>query len=222
MRSWQSLADGARDAAADVPAAITLAAEVGAALPHPGAGDTAHLWSALATLGAADLTVARVVEPHLDALAILDQAGREPAPGVWGVYAAEGPGTPLQGRAEGSAWTLSGRKHWCSLAGRLDRALVSAWVGEERRLFEVDLHHDGVVPVAGTGWPAGCRTSTPGRSTSTPCRRGPSGRPAGTSSAPASRGAGSAWPPSGTAARSASPAACGPPRPAAGRPTRSR
>ena len=34
--------------------------------------------------------------------------------------------------------------------GALDRALVSAWVGEERRLFEVDLHHPGVTPVAGT------------------------------------------------------------------------
>ncbi len=153
-----SLAGRARDAAADVPAAIALAADAGSALPEPGAGSTSYLWSALATLGAADLTVARVVEPHLDALAILGQAGLPVAPGAWGVYAAEGPGTPLQAHPDGStdgstggvAWTLSGRKHWCSLAGHLDRALVSAWAGEERRLFEVDLHAPGVTPVAGT------------------------------------------------------------------------
>ena len=42
------------------------------------------------------------------------------------------------------------RKHWCSLAAHVDRALVSAWAGEERRLFEVDLHAPGVSPVAGT------------------------------------------------------------------------
>ena len=37
----------------------------------PGSGDTLALWELLATLGAADLTAARVVEPHLDAQAIL-------------------------------------------------------------------------------------------------------------------------------------------------------
>ncbi|KRF36939.1 hypothetical protein [Nocardioides sp. Soil805] len=145
-----ALADGARSAAADVPAAIALASQVGATLPQPGGGATSLLWSALATLGATDLTVARVLEPHLDALAILGQADVEPSPGAWGVYAAEGPGTPLQGAYDGSSWTLTGRKHWCSLAGQLDRALISAWVGQERRLFEVDLHHAGVAPVAGT------------------------------------------------------------------------
>ncbi|KRF01571.1 acyl-CoA dehydrogenase [Nocardioides sp. Soil777] len=145
-----TLAGRARDAAADVPAAIALAAEAGASLPQPGSGSTAHVWSALATLGAADLTVARVLEPHLDALAILGQAGLPVAPGAWGVYAAEGPGTPLQAHSDGASWTLTGRKHWCSLAAHVDRALISAWAGEERRLFEVDLRAPGVSPVPGT------------------------------------------------------------------------
>ena len=41
----------------------------------PGEGATRELWELLATLGAVDLGVARAVEPHLDARAILTQAG---------------------------------------------------------------------------------------------------------------------------------------------------
>ena len=146
-----TLASQASQAAGKVPAALALAAEVGSALPLTGAGDTSYLWSALATLGAADLTVARVLEPHLDALAILAQAQLPAVPGTWGVFAAEGPGPPLRAEASGASYTLTGRKHWCSLAGSLDHALVSAWSGDEQRqLFAVDLHHPGVASVSGT------------------------------------------------------------------------
>ena len=101
-------------------------------------------------MGAADLTVARVLEPHLDALAILRQADVPAGEGTWGVFAAEGPGEPLRAVPSGSAYRLDGRKHWCSLAARLDRALVSAWVGEHRQLFAVDLRDSGVSAVPGT------------------------------------------------------------------------
>jgi alkylation response protein AidB-like acyl-CoA dehydrogenase len=151
QRELASLVTQASRAAGDVSAALVLAADVGVALPVPGAGTTSHLWSALATLGAADLTVARVLEPHLDALAILAQASVSETPGSWGVFAAEGPGRPLRADATGSSYTITGRKHWCSLAGSLDRALVSAWTGpEERRLFAVDLHDPGVAALPGT------------------------------------------------------------------------
>lgn len=151
QRELVTLAARARRAAGDVPAALTLATEVGVALPPAGVGSTGHLWSALATLGATDLTVARVLEPHLDALAILAQADISAAPGIWGVFAAEGPGPPLRADANGSSYTMTGRKHWCSVAGSLDHALVSAWTGDEhRRLFAVDLRDPGVVAVSGT------------------------------------------------------------------------
>ncbi|MBD3914809.1 acyl-CoA dehydrogenase [Nocardioides hwasunensis] len=140
----------ARAAAADVAASLDLAAAAGDTLPVPGNGRTAHLWSALATVAAADLTVARVLEPHLDALAILGQAHETVEPGTYGVFAAEGPGEPLKATVDGWVHVLDGRKHWCSLAGVLDRALVSAWVGEERRLFAVDLSQPGVRAVPGT------------------------------------------------------------------------
>ena len=140
----------ARAAAGDVRAALDLARDVGARLPHPGGGSTAYLWSALASVAAADLTVARVLEPHLDAHAILGQAGEEVGDGTWGVFAAEGPGEPLRATPSGTSYVLDGRKHWCSLGGELDHALISARVGQERQLFAVDLDHPDVTAVAGT------------------------------------------------------------------------
>ncbi|WP_209562124.1 acyl-CoA dehydrogenase [Frigoribacterium sp. PvP032] len=161
---------------------LALAADLtsrGGAAPVPGAGSTADLWLALATLAAHDVGAARAVEPHLDAVAILDQAREAgvvalPARAssserfTWGVFAAEGPGAklvaePVEPSADagadagasgarepaGASWTLSGTKPWCSLAGVLDGALVTAWVGDERRLFAVDLRQAGVEVVPG-------------------------------------------------------------------------
>lgn len=131
--------------------ALLLARRFGEALQPPGRGKTALLWEALARLAAIDLSVARVVEPHLDAVHIIEQArqARVPAPenadGTWGVFAAEGPGMRLEATRHGETWRLSGRKPWCSLARQLDRALVTAWVSEsERGLFAVGLRAPGV------------------------------------------------------------------------------
>jgi alkylation response protein AidB-like acyl-CoA dehydrogenase len=129
---------------------LGLARDHGATIPRPGGGSTAFLWSALASVAAVDLTVARVLEPHLDAHAILAQAGEQADDGTWGVFAAEGPGEPLRATARGESYVLDGRKHWCSLGGVLDHALVSARVGEERQLFAVDLDDLGVTAVPGT------------------------------------------------------------------------
>ena len=134
---------------------LGLARRLGVDAPRPGGGRTADLWSTLATLGAADLQLARAVEPHLDALAILDEADASGfdvsvgAEATWGVFAAEGPGVRLEAERWGDGWLLTGTKPWCSLADRLDRALVTAWVDERRRgLFAVDLHDPGVTVAA--------------------------------------------------------------------------
>lgn len=140
------------------PLPATVPDALGAVAPwpdelRPGAGSTPALWELLATLGAHDLGVARAVEPHLDARAILDQAGApDPLPGArtWGVYAAEGPGPALVATPAGGGWRLDGTKPWCSLAGQLDAALVTARVAgdEERRvLLAVDLRAPEVQPV---------------------------------------------------------------------------
>lgn len=157
-----ALADRARSAAGDLAAAVALARELGSEVPPPGAGRTRERWSALATLGAVDLTVARVAEPHLDALAILRESGdpdldHRTASTSWGVYAAEGAGARLSARPDPAApgsWTLTGTKPWCSLAEHLDDALVTAWVDDERRgLFAVSLRQPAVSP-DDTSWAA--------------------------------------------------------------------
>src|SRR6478672_11679546 len=160
------VAEAAREAAKTLPTgALDLARSWGRQLPLPGRGSTTELWEALATLGASDLSVARVTEPHVDALAILAEAG-QPAPAedtTWGVFAAEGPGARLEAREHGEGWRLDGLKPWCSLAGELTHALVTAWVDDSRRgLFAVDLRHPGVSPLE-DGWHArGLRAVTSG------------------------------------------------------------
>ncbi|MCG7286485.1 acyl-CoA dehydrogenase [Cellulomonas sp. ACRRI] len=134
---------------------------------RPGTGATAGLWELLATLAAHDLAVARAVEPHLDARAVLDQAAGtvpgDPAASTWGVYAAEGPGPALtaspvaaDGDDAGDGWLLDGTKPWCSLSRDLDAALVTARLaGDDTRrgLFAVDLRAPEVQPVDAP-WPA--------------------------------------------------------------------
>ena len=183
-RAVAFVASAGREPTSDpVADALVLAGGLAAERPFVGEGSTADLWEALATLAAHDLAVARTVEPHVDALTILHQAGLDalaPEGSTWGVFAAEGPGVRVSA-TEGpdGAWSLSGTKPWCSLAGRLSHALVTAWVSDaDRRLFAVDLRDRGVhpsdawsalglptvpsgpvdldavpaVPVGGTGW----------------------------------------------------------------------
>lgn len=158
-----ALTERAVSAAGDLTAALALARELGHEVPPPGTGRTRERWSALATLGAADLTVARVAEPHLDALAILRESGdpdleHRTGSTSWGVYAAEGAGVRLCARPEPAtpgAWTLTGTKPWCSLAEHLDDALVTAWVDDQRRgLFAVALRQPAVSPAGDATWAA--------------------------------------------------------------------
>lgn len=121
--------------------------------PFVGQGATIDVWEALATLAASDLGVARAVEPHLDALTILDQAGlTHVRGGTWGVFAAEAPGHRVEATPTATGWRLSGTKAWCSLAGSLTDALVTAWVSEtDRQLFHVRLSQ-AEVEVSGGPW----------------------------------------------------------------------
>ncbi|ANJ27324.1 acyl-CoA/acyl-ACP dehydrogenase [Agromyces aureus] len=147
----------------DVVATLSWAARVGGEMPLPGRGETARLWGILAGVAAIDVAGARILEPHLDAIAILEQASADgvvdadavagldlSAESSWGVYAAEGPGVRLEATEHDGAWTVEGTKPWCSLAAHVSHALVTGWIGEgERGLFAVrmrdsDVHpHDG-------------------------------------------------------------------------------
>lgn len=141
-----------------VGSALPLAVRLGSTAVSPGSGGTLDLWESLATIAAADVTVARVIEPHVDALAILEQAATVALDGgpdlasigadehsTWGVFAAEATGLSLSATVHGDGWRLTGTKPWCSLADRLSHALVTASTGDgNRRLFAVDLGSPGV------------------------------------------------------------------------------
>ena len=131
--------------------------------PAPGEGRTIELWELLASLGAVDLTVARVVEAHLDAVSILRQAApTEAADGVWGVFAAEAPDVSVDAVGDEQGWRLTGTKPWCSVAGLLDSALITAHTPEGRRLFAIDLNDSGVSVDEGAWFARGLAELTSG------------------------------------------------------------
>ncbi len=108
-------------------------------VPLPGSGHTAERHQRLFEVGCEDLSLARLVEAHWDALAILAEAGREPVAGsLYAVWAAEAPDKILQ--MDGSL--LSGSKPFCSGAGIVDRALVTV-KEPTARLVDVDLKGPG-------------------------------------------------------------------------------
>ena len=116
------------------------------ALPLPGRGGTPQRHEKLMQLGCADLSLARIGEAHTDALAILAEAGREQGfEGVYGVWASDGPESTLHAASlPGGRWRLSGRKQYCSGAGLLDAALLTAHGPEGLLLFEVPLECAGI------------------------------------------------------------------------------
>ena len=159
-----AVASHAADAGDDVRAGLDLAIRLGPDVPLPADRRTATRWNVLASAAAGDVTAARVVEPHLDALAILGEADTDghrpdlPSLGVdasscWGVFAAEGPGTRLTATQDADGWRLDGVKPWCSLAGMLSHGLITAHTDAGRRLFAVGLRAPGV-RVQDGGWHA--------------------------------------------------------------------
>lgn len=125
---------------------LTVARAVAATTPPLSAGTAGGLFGTLAAVAAADVATARTVEPHLDALGILAQAGVDAPDGsTWGVFAAEGPGLRLDAAPQHDGTVLlRGTKPWCSLASTLSHALVTAHLGDERVLVAVDLRQPGV------------------------------------------------------------------------------
>lgn len=101
-------------------------------LPPPGHGQTAARLHGLFTLARThDVSLARLVEAHIDACAILREAGREPEPDrLYGVWASAG-----SLRADLRAGELDGTKPFCSGVGIVDRALIAAEDARGRQLL---------------------------------------------------------------------------------------
>ena len=127
---------------------------------HLRAGTAAEVFRLLLDTAARDLGLARAIEPHIDAVSIIQQAHSEGQVvdtlprGRWGVFAADTPDGVLGASSNGQHWIVEGTKRWCSLADMLDHALVTAATESgDRMLFEVDLHAEGV-QVLDSAWAA--------------------------------------------------------------------
>ena len=104
-----------------------IAAGCGAVLPKPGSGGTPTRFGALADWAARDLSLARLAEGHVDALAILAEADLEPNSGAtYGVWAARPRAGGATAYLAADGWHVSGVKPFCSGGTRIDRALVTA------------------------------------------------------------------------------------------------
>jgi alkylation response protein AidB-like acyl-CoA dehydrogenase len=169
LRSWWAQQDDRSTTEhPDVAAALFRSLESDGLLvaPLPGHGRTQARFDWLAAIGELDLTLARLAEAHLDAIAILAELGAEPAVAgqLWGVWAAEPPTARVDATQDADGgWRLTGRKAWCSGAGICTNALVTAQAPDGNRLFAVDLVSDRVQAEEKT-WQAlaltGCDTRT--------------------------------------------------------------
>lgn len=133
-------------------------------LPPPGSGQTAQRHRVLLEFGRANLSLARLAEAHLDAMAILAEAGRAPDAGLlYGVWAADGPTSFLEAqRLNGGRILLNGVKRYCSGAQLLDRSLVTAHEGNHRILVSVPLRNNSELNIDDSEWvtPAFAATKT--------------------------------------------------------------
>jgi alkylation response protein AidB-like acyl-CoA dehydrogenase len=129
-------------------------AEQAPALRRPGVGSTWERFLALADVSGIDLALGRLSEGHADAIAILEEAGCSPVvPGPYGVWAARSAQGDLTATPVGTGWRIDGHKGFCSGAGMVEHALVTADAPDGPRLFDLDVTLPGVVSDPGS-WPA--------------------------------------------------------------------
>jgi hypothetical protein len=123
-------------------------------LPRPGSGASWARFRRLAEIAADDLSLARLAEGHADSLAILQEAGLDTDGdlAVHGVWVA---GPPLEIVGEGDSVLLSGERDYCSGAGIVERALVTASRAGDigPSLFEIDATVSAVKERPGS-WPS--------------------------------------------------------------------
>ncbi|MGX7677564.1 acyl-CoA dehydrogenase [Jatrophihabitans sp. DSM 45814] len=139
-------------------------------IPLPGRGHTIQRWRALAGVAAEDVALIKLYEGHTDALSILAEvdpdaataldvaefqmANRRAGRTVWATWAAEPPSARLLLHRGADGIRLDGRKAWCSGAGLVDRAVVTAWDDRgEQCLATVTLDQPGV-RITDEGWHA--------------------------------------------------------------------
>ncbi|MEP4594508.1 MAG: hypothetical protein ABJ381_22195 [Ilumatobacter sp.] len=120
-------------------------------LADPGGGATSSRLAELSGIARRDsVSVARLVEAHTDAVAILHEAGRALEPGaVYGVWASQTATAGVVLDRTGS--TIGGSMGFASGLGIVDRALVTTRTGDGTVLVDVDVRHGRGVSVVGDG-----------------------------------------------------------------------
>ena len=136
-------------------------------VPLPGHGDTLTRWRTLEHVARHDLALVKCYESHVDALAILWEVAHEkPEVGaVYAVWASEARVDPITirgavPRGSNDDVRIDGRKAWCSGAGLVDVALMTAVdAAGGRRLVEVRLDAPGLTIDASRWHAVGMRDS---------------------------------------------------------------
>jgi alkylation response protein AidB-like acyl-CoA dehydrogenase len=124
-------------------------------VPLPGSGRTLERWRYLADVAAQDLVHGRLIEGHLDAMAILAEldgdhlAGRDRPHAVWAADPADMVATFADSR-----WRLTGSKRYCSGSVAMDGALVTATATDGPRLFLLGPAEIGRLDVMAGSWPS--------------------------------------------------------------------
>jgi alkylation response protein AidB-like acyl-CoA dehydrogenase len=112
-------------------------------LPLPGHGRTADRHDGLIDLARrGDVSIARLAEAHVDAVAICHEAGTKPVAGAFYAVWAAAPVTGADLRIDLDRGVVTGTKSFCSGLGLVDRALVTA-IDDEGRSWLVDLEAHG-------------------------------------------------------------------------------
>lgn len=125
----------------------------------------------LLAAGRADLALGRLVEGHADACRILDQAGRAPADGTYGVWASRSAGTGLTAVPTDDGWHLSGELRFASGVDLIDHALVVGQLPDgHHRLFVMPAREVTVVPGS---WSTAAMTATRSFTVTVDARLGP-------------------------------------------------
>lgn len=124
--------------AADYQQALLGLLPGAAKLAAPGRGATPERLEFLIEIGAFDLGLARLLEGHLDACAILEEAGREPREGaVYAIWASGGPAATSRLETRDGTTYLCGSKPFCSGADLVHRALIH--VDTDDTLVDIDM-----------------------------------------------------------------------------------
>ncbi|MDO9379685.1 MAG: acyl-CoA dehydrogenase family protein [Nocardioidaceae bacterium] len=126
-------------------------------LPLPGGGRTAERLAFLVDTARDDLARVKLVESHLDAVAISAEVAPSEAvaDGAWAVWASEPPTARLTVDGAGDDVTLTGTKAFCSGAEVVDHALVTVPGDDGSRLFAIDVasgRADGTIEVGPDAW----------------------------------------------------------------------